>query len=154
MRRSGSGQCLARPVAMTIAKHLRMLRMCFFLMKWNSIYCPFLSAQKKRTKRKHHPSKASPQGEDATAPTRRSFTKVCSDHQRSGIFFYFCAKAQYLIPENTRGAARARSIFDRLLPKGRKKGQTAPTSGDWWESVDIEQKKVWRFGKVVVTLQR
>ena len=30
--------------------------------------CPFLSAQKKRTKRKHHPTKAFPQGKDATAP--------------------------------------------------------------------------------------
>ncbi len=49
------------------------------------MYCPFLSAQKKRTKRKHHPPKALPQGRDATAPTRRSFIKVCSDHQRSGI---------------------------------------------------------------------
>ena len=47
--------------------------------------CPFLSAQKKRTKRKHHPPKALPQGRDATAPTRRSFIKVCSDHQRSGM---------------------------------------------------------------------
>ena len=49
------------------------------------MYCPFLSAQKKRTKRKHHPPKALPQGRDATAPSRRSFIKVCSDHQRSGI---------------------------------------------------------------------
>ena len=31
---------------------------------------------------------------------------------------------------------------------------TGPTSGDWWESVDIEQKKVWEFEKDVVTLQR
>ena len=31
---------------------------------------------------------------------------------------------------------------------------TAPTSGDWWESVDIEQKKVLLFEKDIVTLQR
>jgi hypothetical protein len=30
----------------------------------------------------------------------------------------------------------------------------SPTSGDWWESVIIEQKKVLRFEKDVVTLQR
>ena len=28
------------------------------------------------------------------------------------------------------------------------------TSGDWWESVDIEQKKVLLFEKDIVTLQR
>ena len=36
-------------------------------------------------RRKHHPPKALPQGRDATAPTRRSFIKVRSDHQRSGV---------------------------------------------------------------------
>ena len=41
---------------------------------------------KKRTKRSIHPLQGLPlYGEDATAPTRRSFIKVCSDHQRSGI---------------------------------------------------------------------
>ena len=52
-----------------------MFRKMSFLKRTKRI-CPFLSAQKKRTKRKHHPPKALPQGRDATAPTRRSFIKV------------------------------------------------------------------------------
>ena len=48
------------------------------------------SVAEKRTKRDIHPTKASPLGEDATAPTRRSFTKV-----RLGIRALACFYCDY-----------------------------------------------------------
>ena len=77
-----------------------------------AVFCPFLSAQKKRTKRKHHPPKALPQGRDATAPPRRSFTKVCSDHQRSGMFQQLCVAGCYLFTPQLRVAG---CFFDKTI---------------------------------------
>ena len=42
--------------------------------------------REERSKEASTPSKASPyMGRDVTAPPRRSYIKVCSDHQRSGL---------------------------------------------------------------------
>jgi len=47
----------------------------------------FSLAQRKETKETSTPTRPSPIWEGSTAPTRRSFTKVSSPHQRGGLIF-------------------------------------------------------------------
>ena len=65
---------------------------------YNSVHS-FLSARKKRTKESIPPTKAFPQGKDATAPTRRSFIKVSSTHQRVGLVFLSAGASLVLAAE-------------------------------------------------------
>ena len=45
-----------------------------------------------KSSKRASPPHAPPHGGDVTAPARRSYTNVSSDHQRSGlIFLYRCA---------------------------------------------------------------
>ena len=68
-------------------------------------------------RRKHHLPKALPQGRDATAPTRRSFTNV-----RLGIRALAC-----FFTATTRSWSNLSGTCP-LTGSARAKGQTAPTS--------------------------
>ena len=65
--------------------------------KRNKLLPSFSLAQRKEAKETSTPSKPSPIWEGLTAPTRRSFIKVSSPHQRGGLSF-FSAYARSLAP--------------------------------------------------------
>ena len=58
-----------------------------FLFKKNIFYSSFSLAQRKEAKETSTLSKSPPIWGDLTAPTRRSFIKVSSPHQRGGLSF-------------------------------------------------------------------
>ena len=83
-------------------------------------FCLFVSLAQRKNQRDIHPTKASPQGEDATAPPVARNTKVSGPSKvslgflwlREPCLFYWLREQrgagaeQGLIPENTRGAPR------------------------------------------------
>ena len=109
--------------------------MCFFLMKWNSIVLFF---RRKRKELKESITLPRPPLKGRMQPLLHVALSLRYARTIKGPACFFCCDYAWLVAFFLSG--------DRSL--------TAPMSGDWWESVDIEQKKVWEFEKDVVTLQR
>ena len=137
MRRSGSAQFLALPLAQIMTRHLKMPQTSFSLRILSN---DSLSGDRSLT----------------------SLLFISSDNRRKGTKedFYPQGPLQRGMQPLLHVALSLRyartikgpAYFFDSLPGDR--SLTAPTSGDWWESVDIEQKKVLLFEKDIVTLQR